>query len=161
LKGQPPSALQDRRPQTYVTWEGAVKFAAWLSGKTGKEYRLLTETEWEYAARAGTTTAYAFGDTITERQARFSDGSVWSNVFDDRSVEVGSFPPNAWGLHDMHGNVEEWCADGGSIGSDTEVRSLRGGGWGRPADEARSAYRYSDSPASGTKFRGFRVARTL
>ena len=149
LKGQPPSALQDRRPQPYVMWEGAVKYAAWLSGKTGKEYRLLTETEWEYAARAGTTTPYAFGDTITERQARFSDGSVWSNVFADRSVEVGSFPPNAWGLHDMHGNVEEWCADGGSIGSETEVRSLRGGSWGRPADEARSAYRYSDSPAFG------------
>ena len=126
-----------RRPVIYVSWEDAKSYAAWLSQKTGKEYRLLSEAEWEYCCRAGTTTKYAFGDSITRQQAQFSEG-VWGSA--KQTVEVGKFPPNAWGLYDTHGNVWEWCEDNwhadytgapqdGSVwqGGDISLRVLRGG----------------------------------
>ena len=87
-----------------VSWDDASDYVEWLSLHTGKTYRLLTEAEWEYAARASTTTNYAFGDNITTEQARFSEGTHYSA---GTTAEVGSFPANRLRLHDMHGNVGE------------------------------------------------------
>jgi formylglycine-generating enzyme required for sulfatase activity len=91
-----------RRPVINVSWEDAQAYVGWLSRETGKTYRLLSEAQWEYCCRAGTTTEYSYGDEIDKSQAQFSAR---------RSVETGSFPANAWGLHEMHGNVWEWCQD--------------------------------------------------
>ena len=91
-----------RRPVINVSWNDSKEYVAWRSGKTGKTYRLLSEAEWEYAARGGTTTKYAFGDTISKQQAQFSEGSLGSAK---QTVEVGRFPANKFGLHDMHGSV--------------------------------------------------------
>ncbi|MBO0766976.1 MAG: formylglycine-generating enzyme family protein, partial [Hyphomicrobiaceae bacterium] len=82
-----------RRPVVNVSWHDAKEYVAWLSRKTGKTYRLLSEAEWEHAARAGTTTRYAFGDSIANSQAQYGV---------DKTAEVGTFAPNAWGLYDMH-----------------------------------------------------------
>jgi formylglycine-generating enzyme required for sulfatase activity len=135
-----------RRPVIYVHWNDAHEYVSWLSHKTRHNYRLLTEAEWEYAARAGTTTQYAFGDTITKQQAQFGQPQDKG-----KTVEVGSFPPNAWGLHDMHGNVWEYVeddyhldytgnppTDSSSWGTDRmELRVLRGGSW---IDDPRSLH---------------------
>ena len=158
-----------RNPVPLVSWEGATAYVTWLSGKTGKEYRLLAGAEWEYAARAGTTTCYAFGNMITERQAKFSADGSWQVPFVWRpftwdDVEVGSFPPNAWGLHDMHGNVWEWCSDESSkvvSGNAFETRMLRGGSWNSPPGDLRSARRRWHFPLVEERDVGLRVARTL
>ena len=97
-----------RRPVINVSWDDARDYVEWLSRHTGKTYRLLTAAECEYAARASTTTNYAFGDKITGEQARFSEGAPYSA---GATAEVGSFPANRFRLHDMHGNVGEWVAD--------------------------------------------------
>ena len=93
----------DQHPVVAVSWDDANAYAQWLSYETGKPYRLPSEAEWEYACRAGTTTRYAFGDEITEKLA-FEDLSV-------KTTKVGAYPPNAWGLYDVHGNVAEWVED--------------------------------------------------
>ena len=98
-----------KRPVINVSWDDIMKdYLPWLSKQAGKTYRLLSEAEWEYAARAGTTTAFSTGNTIAHSRAQFSE-----KVFGDakQTVEVGKFPPNPWGLHDMHGNVWEWVED--------------------------------------------------
>jgi formylglycine-generating enzyme required for sulfatase activity len=155
-----------RRPVVNVSWNDAKEYAAWLSRKTGQAYRLLTEAEWEYAARAGTTTQYAFGDAITDQQAQFRQS---------KTAEVNRFQPNAWGLHDMHGNVWEWCednwhenyignppTDGSSwSGGDGSFRVLRGGSWSSNPQFLRSATRSKDRPVYRYNGFGFRVARTL
>ena len=98
-----------KRPVINVSWNDITnEYLPWLSGKSGKTYRLLTEAEWDYAARAGTTTAYSFGDSITKAQVQFSGNSFAST---QQTVEVGNFPGNVFGLHDMHGNVWEWVED--------------------------------------------------
>ena len=129
------------RPVMNVSWEDATAYASWLSEETGERYRLPSESEWEYAARAGSTTRYTWGDDIGRNRAN-CDGcrSQWD---DDRTAPAGSFAANAWGLHDMHGNVWEWVEDcwhenyaraprdgsawtsGGNCGR----RVLRGGSW--------------------------------
>jgi formylglycine-generating enzyme required for sulfatase activity len=155
-----------RRPAVNVSWHDAKEYVAWLSRKTGKTYRLLSEAEWEYAARAGTTTRYAFGDLISKSQAQLMAG---------QTAEVGTFPPNAWGLYDMHGNVWEWCEDSwhadykgapqdGSVwqGGDVSLRVLRGGAWyDRGPVYLRSAFRFRLLPTSRNYDVGFRLARTL
>ncbi len=154
-----------RQPVINVSWEDARTYRAWLSKASGKPYRLLSEAEWEYCCRAGTTTPYAYGNSITKQQAQFSESST---------VEVGKFPPNAWGLHDMHGNVWEWCEDNwhpdyqgapndGSVwpGGDTPLRVLRGGSWFLLPQILRSAFRDRYHPGSRNLNIGFRVARTL
>lgn len=149
-----------------VSWHDAQLYVGWLSRETHKSYRLLSEAEWEYCCRAGTTAAYSFGDTIDEKQAHFSG---------NRTVEVGRFPANAWGLHDMHGNVWEWCADNwhsdysgnppadGSAwsGGDGSLRVLRGGSWLNYPHILRSADRSRNPPDNHYDEVGFRVARTL
>jgi formylglycine-generating enzyme required for sulfatase activity len=154
-----------KRPVINVSWNEAKEYVTWLARKTGQPYLLLTEAEWEYAARAGTTTKYAFGDTIDKRQAQFSES---------RTAEVGSFPANAWGIHDMHGNVWEWVEDcyqenydgapsDGSARSlpNCSFRVLRGGFWLSSPHILRSATRLRDQPDFRLDIIGFRVARTL
>ena len=104
-----------RRPVINVSWEAARAYCAWLGEQTGRAYRLPSETEWEYACRAGTDTPFHFGARITTDQANF-DGNYTYNgsakgEYRPQTVPVGSFPPNAFGLYDMHGNVWEWCED--------------------------------------------------
>jgi formylglycine-generating enzyme len=109
FRGKGGVSTSDDEPVTYVTWHEAVAFCEWLSKAEGKPYRLPTEAEWEYACRAGTTTAFSTGDKITAEQANIGlkpDGTPHKGT-----VPVGRFAANAWGLHDMHGNVLEWCLD--------------------------------------------------
>ena len=159
-----------RRPVINVSWNDAKEYLTWLARKTGKPYRLLTESEWEYAARAGTTTRYAFGDSIDKQQAKFSDGKPGIG----QTVEVGSFAANAWGLYDMHGNVWEWVEDcyvpsyveAPSDGSAQFIlgcssRVLRGGSWDYEPQDLRSAVRYKLPPVYRVDEIGFRVAREL
>jgi len=159
---------RDRRPVINVSWENAQAYSDWLSKETGETYRLLSEAEWEYACRAGTETNYSFGDTIIEKQANF-DRKV------GKTTEVGSYPANPWGPHDMHGNVWEWVEDvwhddykgapsNGSAwmeGGDVDRRVLRGGSWGNRSRFLRSANRLRDDPGNRIAIIGFRVARTF
>ena len=163
------------RPVINVFWEDAEAYAAWLSRETGEEYRLPSESEWEYAARAGTTTRYSWGQGVGRNRANCDGcGSWWD---DERTAPTGSFVANGWGLHDMHGNVWEWVADcwhenyeraprDGSAwtsGGDCGRRVLRGGAWIDSPTSLRSADRLR-TPRGGPRildFIGFRVARTL
>jgi formylglycine-generating enzyme required for sulfatase activity len=161
------------QPVTDVTWNDAKDYVSWLSASTGKQYRLLSEAEWEYAARAGTATSYFFGDTITPEQARYADRE--NRASPQQAFFVGSFPSNAFGLHDMHGNVWEWVEDcwhehytknvpiDGSAWKDEDCDShvLRGGSWIDSEYSIRSASRASGNGATGTKTVGIRIARTL
>ena len=143
---------------------------AWLSNKVGKAYRLLTEAEREYAARAKTTTRYSFGDD----DAAVSEYAWYKPNSGSATHPVGQKKPNAFGLFDMHGNVWAWCEDSwhpnyrgapndGSAWrtGGTPSRVLRGGSWFRPADGLRSAYRVKFSPEARYNDVGFRVARGL
>lgn len=154
-----------RRPVIHVSWFDAVAYAQWLSEQTGQTYRLPTEAEWEYACRAGTVTAYYFGETITDKQANYG-----RNI--GKTVEVGQFPANAWGLYDMHGNVWEWtCSEYNASYGGAEQRCvdkaaggprvLRGGSWLYEPGRLRAAYRYGGDPANRGNLRGFRLARTF
>jgi formylglycine-generating enzyme required for sulfatase activity len=151
----------DRRPVEQVNWYDAVEFCARLSKLTGGEYRLPSEAEWEYACRAGTTTAFHFGETITGELANYDAIYTYADEPDgeyrQQTIPVGQFPPNAFGLYDMHGNVWEWCADtwhdnydgaptDGSawIENGNDNRSpWRGGSWYSSPYYCRSACRYS------------------
>ncbi len=156
------------RPVIGVNWDDAQAYVSWLSGKTGKEYRLLSEAEWEYAARAGTVTRYSFGDNITPSQANYEDSGH------RQTVPVGSYRPNGFGLYDMHGNVSEWVQDcwhdsyegaprDGSAweSGDCSDRVLRGGSWSVNSWDRRSADRDWDNTGFRYYNFGFRVARTL
>ncbi len=161
-----------KRPVINVSWDDITKqFLPWLSRKTGNQYRLLTEAEWEYAARAGTSTMYAFGDTLTKKQAQFSKVS-WGSA--KQTVEVGKFRANAFGLHDLHGNVWEWVQDcynnsyRGAPNDGSAVatgkcgrRVLRGGAWDDSPQGLRSADRYWYDPNRRSLNFGFRVVRML
>jgi formylglycine-generating enzyme required for sulfatase activity len=154
-----------------VSWHDAKEYVAWLSRKTAKAYRLSSEAEWEYAARAGTTTKYAFGDVITVFSAQYSLGPRGSGT---KTVEVGSLVSNKFGLHHMHGNVSEWCEDDfhfsydgapldGSAwrGGHLPYRILRGGSWTDLHFDLRSASRNGAPPDYRSPSAGFRVARAL
>jgi formylglycine-generating enzyme required for sulfatase activity/serine/threonine protein kinase len=116
VMGKNPSHFKgDNRPVEMVSWHDCVEFCKRLYDKTGKAYRLPSEAEWEYACRAGTTTPFYFGETITTDLANYDGDFTYasgpSGVYRGETTDVGSFPPNAFGLYDMHGNVWEWCAD--------------------------------------------------
>lgn len=162
-----------RRPVINVSWDDAQAYVVWLSGQTAKPYRLPSEAEWEYACRAGTTTAYALpgpagSDEITSELANFGE-----NV--GKTTEVGQYPANAWRLQDMHGNVWEWCADvwhssyegvpdDGSAwceGGDQRQRVLRGGSLDHNPGGLRSGFRSGFNSFFRYFYFGFRVARTL
>jgi formylglycine-generating enzyme required for sulfatase activity len=166
-----------------VTWHDAQRYVEWLSEQTGKRYRLPSEAQWEYAARAGTTTAFNTGNCIHTDHANyhgqyeFGDCPVAPGYF-GKAVPVGSYEPNAWGLYDVHGNIFEWirdcwhsnyegAPDDGSAwmnegdNGDCERRVIRGGSWsGRPLD-IRSAYRARNDVNFKSIFIGFRVMREL
>ena len=155
------------RPVIRVSWDDAREYVDWLSRRTGEEYRLLSESEWEYVARAGTTTAYHFGTGISPGQANY-DLNFW------KTVPVGSYPPNDFGLHDVHGNVYEWVEDcyhdsyegapsegNAWVAGECNYRVLRGGSWVSESRYLRSAYRNRDISGNRNLKYGFRVARTL
>ena len=163
---------RSKQPVIYVTWDDAKAYVAWLSTMTGKTYRLLTEAEWEYAARAGTTTAYYWGDDIGKGNANCDGcGSQWDKR---QASPVGSFKPNAFGLYDMAGNVGQWVEDcwhanyngaptDGSVwtGGDCNNRVVRGGTWYGAPQALRSAFRRAVSAVLRDSGGGFRVGRTL
>jgi formylglycine-generating enzyme required for sulfatase activity len=158
-------------PAACISWEDAVAYTAWLSKTTGKKYRLLSEAEWEYSARAGSTTAFWWGNEIGTNNANCHRcGSMWDSK---QTAPVGSFASNAFGLHDMHGNVWEWVADcwntydsaksdGWATADYQEChRAHRGGSFPEYSRFARSASRSVFAPNTRHYNGGFRVARTL
>ncbi|PZV16103.1 MAG: hypothetical protein DCF21_10995 [Leptolyngbya sp.] len=173
------------RPVEEVSWDDAVEFCQRLSRHTKRQYRLPSEAEWEYACRAGTTTPFHFGSTITTDLANYrgTDWDILGNTypgnygqgpkgsFREQTTEVGSFPPNAFGLYDMHGNVWEWCQDvwhenyegaptDGSAwleGGNQTRRPLRGGSWDFYPAFCRSAYRLRFASGYSLNDVGFRV----
>ena len=159
------------RPVLDISWNDVTTmYLPWLSRKSGHSFRLLTEAEWEYAARAGSSSVYSWGDHISEGAANCDGcGSKWDNR---QTAPVGSFPPNAFGLYDMHGNVWEWTQDCyrenyetasrlGAAATDPNCDTyvVRGGGWNDRPKYLRSAIRYGDPPAYRSFYVGFRVAR--
>ena len=152
-------------PVTDVSWEDCQEFIKKLNAKTKGGYRLPTESEWEYACRARTTTAYSFGDKITPKDANFSDSKIGNQI------AVGSYKPNAFGLYDMHGNVSEWCEDKGGDYPDVAVIDPKGPATGRHGVERggsflngvsfeRSSFRGYIPPTGRRDSGGFRLART-
>lgn len=185
LNSDPSNFKGANRPVEQISWRDAVEFCARLSKKTGREYRLPSEAEWEYACRAGTTTPFHFGETITTDLANYR-GTDWEDKgqtysgsygagpkgeYRPQTTEVGRFPPNTFGLYDMHGNVWEWCLDhghddyrgaptDGSVwveGGDSSYRLLRGGSWEFIPRDCRSANRDRNKPDDRYNFIGFRV----
>ena len=161
VMGKNPSRFKgDERPVEQVSWDEAVEFCQRLSEQTGKEYRLPSEAEWEYACRAGTTTPYHFGENITDELANYRERET---------IAVGKYPSNAFGLYDMHGNVWEWCEDNwyknyqgapndgrAWVSGDTIKKVIRGGSWTfNPS--CRSACRFSYSRDDRNYYIGFRV----
>jgi formylglycine-generating enzyme required for sulfatase activity len=178
LNPEPSRFKGDDRPVEQVRWEEAQEFCQRLSAKTGKKYRLPSEAEWEYACRAGTVTPFHFGETISSELANYDASEVYSNgpKGEDRkkTTDVGVFPANDWGLHDMHGNVWEWCEDDWCINFDgapgdgsawvefEQVKTnklVRGGSWFNFPGDCRSASRGSNFDVSGIV--GFRVVCEL
>ena len=185
----PGLAQTEQHPVVCVDWNDATAYAAWLSQRTGQTYRLLSESEWEYAARAVSTTRYSYGDRAEELCAHanvadrdylgpFENLGGTANCADGAvfTAPVASYAANRWGLFDMHGNAREWVADcwhadyrnAPETGSDwqancaTEVRRVvRGGGWSGNPITVRSAYRIRSEPGARVADTGFRLARTL
>jgi formylglycine-generating enzyme required for sulfatase activity len=162
-----------KRPVINVSWDQVQQYVAWFAKMTGRPYRLLSEAEWEYAARAGTTTAYSWGGEIGKNNAACNGcGSEWDSR---RTAPVGSFAPNQFGLHDMHGNVWEWVEDclhtnyegaptdgsAWTVPGDCNNRVIRGGSWDAYPVGLRSALRFWFSADDHGTDLGFRVARTL
>jgi formylglycine-generating enzyme required for sulfatase activity len=164
LNPDPSHFKGDKRPVERVSWYDAIEFCQRLSNKTGRSYRLPSEAQWEYACRGITTTPFYFGETITGELANYIAKRTYREepMFVDRqeTTTVGSFPPNAFGLYDMHGNVWEWCCDrwhdnyenapvDGSAWlseNESDPRVLRGGAWDFYPEYCRSAARFSCSP---------------
>ena len=158
------------RPVINVSWDDIQSFIAWVNHRTGGKFRLPTEAEWEYAARAGTRTKYSWGNDIGTNRANCDGcGSQWDN---DRTTPVGSFPANPWGLHDMHGNVWEWVQDcwndsyngaptdgSARTSGDCALRVIRGGSWYSFPGYLRSASRSRIGRSYRSNSSGFRLAQ--
>jgi formylglycine-generating enzyme required for sulfatase activity/RES domain-containing protein len=175
-------ANTDNRPVEKVSWLDAMEFCSRLSQRTGRSYALPSEAQWEYACRAGTTTPFHFGDTISPELANYDGNYAYGNgptgIYREQTTTVGMFPANAWGLHDMHGNVWEWCLDEwheNYYGSPTDgsawvdygegeksnelgkIRLLRGGSWYSIPRYCRSVFRVYFHPDFRINVIGFRV----
>jgi len=183
LATDPANFKGDDRPVEQVSWDEAVEFCKRLSKKTGYDYRLPSEAEWEYACRAGTTTPFYFGSTITTDMANYAgiDGEYQGKPlpgaygegpkgeYRKETTDVGSFPANGFGLYDMHGNVWEWCADdwhenyegaptdGSAWLSSSEIKMVRGGSWNFNPRYCRSANRYRFARGGRILNLGFRI----
>jgi formylglycine-generating enzyme required for sulfatase activity len=168
----------DTRPVERVSWEEAMEFCHRLSQRSNLAYTLPSEAQWEYSCRAGTKTPFAFGDTLTPElanyDANYTYGSGPKGIYRKETLDVGSFPANAWGLHDMHGNVWEWCLDpwhqtygrtpsdgtAWENGAEDEgVRLLRGGSWYSLPRYCRSACRHRRHQDFRFNSVGFRLCR--
>jgi formylglycine-generating enzyme len=163
-------------PVETVSWDNCQEFIKKLKEKDKKPYRLPTEAEWEYSCRAGTTTPFHFGETISTDQANYRGNFIYGDgkkgVVRNKTTPVGSFPANAWGLHDMHGNVFQWCQDwhddypqkdvvdpqGPEAG---DLRVMRGGSWNGDPGNCRSAYRGGYVPGRHLSLIGFRLCFCL
>jgi formylglycine-generating enzyme required for sulfatase activity len=168
MRKRPSNFKGQNLPVERVTLAEAVTFCKVLTRiervSSGWDFALPSEAQWEYACRAGTTTAYSFGDEIDPKLANYRDSSR------SKTVEVGSYRPNPWGFYDMHGNVREWCADYWygkyPIGSVTDPigvasgsnRATRGGSWNYDGMYLRSAKRINDAPSARNSNLGFRVS---
>ena len=167
VMGDNPSDTKGAKvPVTDVSWDDCQDFIKKLNANSSGGYRLPTESEWEYACRAGTTTAYSFGDNITPKDANYFDSNT------GKTLAGGSYKPNAFGLYDMHGNVHEWCEGwyekypvepvtdpkGQATG---EKKVLRGGSFGTLDAKVRSSFRFIFSPSGQYFDFGFRLARTI
>jgi formylglycine-generating enzyme required for sulfatase activity len=177
MKNNPSSVKGANLPVENVSWNEATIFCQQLSQITGKNYRLPWEAEWEYACRAGTTTPFYFGETITTDLANYNGNYTYGDgkkgLYRGKTTKVGTFPPNAFGLYDMHGNIWEWCQDvwqdsyhnydAAPTSENTGKRQekirnvLRGGSWFDYPVNCRSAYRCQGNPARKYEFFGFRV----
>jgi formylglycine-generating enzyme required for sulfatase activity len=176
----PGFAQDDRHPVVCVNWDDAKAYAVWLSKKTGKSYRLLSEAEREYVTRAGTTTPFWWGSSITPEQANYRGntdpylGGGSKGEYRQRTMPVDRFEPNPWGLYQVHGNVWEWtedCWNDTYQGAPTDgsawtsgncrLRMLRGGSWSLDPRDLRSAGRGGRATGYGGGNIGFRLARTL
>ena len=174
VMGSNPSYFQgDNLPVEEVSWDDAQSFCGKVHEKTGHTVCLPTEAQWEYSCRAGTSTPFHFGQELNGTQANcdgnYPYGTTQKGPYLGKTSPVGSYPANAWGLYDMHGNVWEWCQDwhgdypkqsvtdprGPEVGSD---RVLRGGGWSNGAVHCRSAFRYWLDPSYRLDWNGFRLA---
>lgn len=155
----------DRLPITGIAWVMIPQYIEWLNAKSGQTYRLPSEAEWEYAARAGSLSSFAYGPVLTVGDARVGDDA-------DGPVEVGRYQPNEWGLYDMHGNAAEWVqdcwlpgyaapTDGSPWLPDCLWRVVRGGSWSSDASAARSAARDYDMEATASPRIGFRLVRSV
>ena len=178
--GKPSDAGRGRgqRPVVFVNWHDVQAYCAWLSRQTGQTYRLPSEAEWEYACRAGTVTPFWWGNTITTRQANY-DGNYTYNgeakgEYREKTLPVGDFAPNPWGLYQVHGNVWEWlqdrrhfnyqnapCDGSAWVSGDDDWRISRGGGYRSSPDYLCSARRMSSTPDTTYIDDGFRLARNL
>ncbi|MYJ74140.1 MAG: formylglycine-generating enzyme family protein [Gammaproteobacteria bacterium] len=166
-----------RRPVINVSWSDAQEYVEWLSRQTGQTYRLLSEAEWEYVARAGSSSAYTWGNAIGTNRANCDDVGEEFGICGDqweKTAPVGSFQANAFGVHDMHGNVNEWvqdCWHGSYAGAPSDGsawdsaycsrRVVRGGSWLNYPRFLRSSFRGWNSSGERGDYLGFRVARTL
>ncbi|OZH51812.1 hypothetical protein AFK68_28430 [Hydrocoleum sp. CS-953] len=174
--GENPSEFKgEKRPVENLNWHKAREFCTKLSLKTGKTYRLPSESQWEYACRAGTTTPFHFGETITSELVNYNGNSAYGNapkgIYRKETTDVGNFLPNAFGLYDMHGNVWEWCQDiwhgnyngapnddsAWETGGDSNIKSFRGGCWNDDSWTCRSAKRNCVNGNDSNKYRGFRI----
>jgi formylglycine-generating enzyme required for sulfatase activity len=185
IMGTNPSKFKGAElPVEQVSWLNAQEFCEKLSQKTGKNYSLPSESQWEYACRAGTTTPFSFGDTITTDAANYNGNYIYGKapkgIYRQKTTVVNTFPPNAFGVFDMHGNVWEWCEDGWSdnyknassdgsgsvlLAPNSGAHVLRGGSWVNYPNNCRSAYRLRSNADVFNSAVGFRVvyapARTL
>jgi len=164
----------DRLPVECVSWKDAYSFCLRLSRKTGRKYQLPSESQWEYACRAGSVTPFCFGETLTVDVANFNGEHTFRReplgIYFHATNEGGKFPPNAFGLYDMHGNLWEWCADtwlddysssprdsSSYQSKEDRFRVVRGGSWHEPPELCRSAARLRVLESEADEFTGFRV----
>jgi len=180
LKLDPSHFKGDSRPVENISWLEAVEFCDRLSASTGRQYRLPSEAEWEYACRGNTQTPFAYGETLTGELADYASTYAYAaetgSTYRRGTTSVGAFMPNAFGLYDLHGNVREWCADpwhenySGALskskvwnkgGSDRSLRTLRGGSWANKPAHCRSAHRSGYPEHLLNRAIGFRVAMNL
>ena len=179
LKREPSHFKGNNRPVESVSWLEAQEFCDRLSAYTGKQYRLPSEAEWEYACRGNSTAPFAYGETLTSELADYASTYAYAEetgkAYRQGTTEVGSFMPNAFGLYDLHGNVREWCADPWHENyhrapsnskdwqkeGDLAWRTLRGGSWANKPSHCRSAHRSGYPEDLLNRAIGFRVAMTF